>query len=113
MTNQVLPESEDLPPASNQDVPADRTEQRKSAGADDDMDVFWDEPADQDPKNPMNWSVVRKWSIVSMVSFITFLTYATPMISYLTLKSLFSNIDIQPPRVIYFCSWSPPGNGRL
>lgn len=38
------------------------------------LDVFWDEPADQDPNNPMNWTVTRKWTIVATVSFITFLT---------------------------------------
>ena len=38
------------------------------------LDVFWDEPVDQDPNNPMNWTVTRKWTIVATVSFITFLT---------------------------------------
>ncbi|KAJ5616663.1 hypothetical protein N7537_001777 [Penicillium hordei] len=37
-------------------------------------DVFWQEPASEDPENPMNWSFRRKWSIIGMVSFITFLT---------------------------------------
>jgi hypothetical protein len=39
-----------------------------------DLDVFWDEPAEQDPANPMNWSAGRKWTIVAMVSIVTFLT---------------------------------------
>lgn len=39
-----------------------------------DLDVYWDEPIDQDPANPMNWSSTRKWIIVATVSFITFLT---------------------------------------
>jgi hypothetical protein len=38
------------------------------------LDVFWDEPVDQDPANPMNWSLARRWTIVGAVSFITFLT---------------------------------------
>jgi hypothetical protein len=37
-------------------------------------DVFWEEPASEDPANPMNWSSGRKWTIIGMVSFITFLT---------------------------------------
>lgn len=40
-----------------------------------DFEVFWDDPPDQDPANPMNWSTARKWTIVAIVSFITFLTY--------------------------------------
>ncbi|KAJ5818723.1 hypothetical protein N7474_004314 [Penicillium riverlandense] len=38
------------------------------------FEVFWDDPPDQDPANPMNWSNARKWTIVAIVSFITFLT---------------------------------------
>lgn len=37
--------------------------------------VWWDEPVDKDPANPMNWPAWRKWSIISILSFITFLTY--------------------------------------
>lgn len=36
--------------------------------------VGWNEPADQDPENPMNWTTRRKWSIIGILSFITFLT---------------------------------------
>lgn len=38
------------------------------------MEVFWEEPANQDPANPMNWGATRRWVIIAMVSFITFLT---------------------------------------
>lgn len=38
------------------------------------LEVFWDEPADQDPTNPLNWGTTRKWLIIAMVSFTTFLT---------------------------------------
>lgn len=38
------------------------------------LEVFWDEPADQDPANPMSWTNARKWTIIAMVSFSTFLT---------------------------------------
>lgn len=43
-------------------------------GSKSEFEVWWDEPADQDPANPMNWSNVRKWTIIATVSFITFLT---------------------------------------
>ncbi|KAJ4202410.1 hypothetical protein NW759_015397 [Fusarium solani] len=36
--------------------------------------VGWEEPSDQDPANPLNWSTRRKWSIIGILSFITFLT---------------------------------------
>ncbi|RSL49539.1 hypothetical protein CEP54_012399 [Fusarium duplospermum] len=36
--------------------------------------VGWEEPPDQDPDNPLNWSTGRKWSIIGILSFITFLT---------------------------------------
>lgn len=35
--------------------------------------VWWDEPADQDPENPMNWSSKRKWSNILSISVISFL----------------------------------------
>lgn len=34
--------------------------------------VDWDGP--YDPKNPMNWSLLRKWSTIILVSYITFVT---------------------------------------
>ncbi|KAF4472465.1 multidrug resistant [Fusarium albosuccineum] len=40
----------------------------------DNFKVGWEDPADQDPENPMNWSAGRKWSIIGILSFITFLT---------------------------------------
>ncbi|PSR80518.1 major facilitator superfamily domain-containing protein [Coniella lustricola] len=36
--------------------------------------VTWDEPAEQDPENPMSWTVARKWSIIGILSFLSFLT---------------------------------------
>ena len=35
--------------------------------------VWWDEPHDQDPENPMNWSSTRKWFNIVVISFISFL----------------------------------------
>lgn len=40
----------------------------------DEFEVWWNEPADQDPDNPMNWSPVHKASIVGLVAFVAFLT---------------------------------------
>lgn len=36
--------------------------------------VGWDEPEDQDPANPQNWTKRRKWTQVFILSSITFLT---------------------------------------
>lgn len=35
--------------------------------------VWWDEPHDQDPENPMNWSSTRKWFNICVISIISFL----------------------------------------
>lgn len=35
--------------------------------------VWWNEPADQDPENPMNWSSRRKWFNIITISVISFL----------------------------------------
>jgi len=36
--------------------------------------VWWDEPVDQDPDNPMNWGAGRKWGTIAILAFITFIT---------------------------------------
>lgn len=36
--------------------------------------VWWDEPADKDPANPMNWSAKKKWGNIFILSTITFVT---------------------------------------
>ena len=38
------------------------------------FDVWWNEPADQDLENPMNWTTKKKWSNIGIMSCITFLT---------------------------------------
>lgn len=35
--------------------------------------VWWNEPADQDPENPMNWSSKKKWFNIITISVISFL----------------------------------------
>lgn len=35
--------------------------------------VWWDEPEDRDPENPMNWSSTKKWVNICTISVISFL----------------------------------------
>jgi hypothetical protein len=37
------------------------------------MAVGWEEPEEQDPENPMNWSAVAKWTNILTISVISFL----------------------------------------
>ena len=60
---------------NTQNVPADFV--KENGGSSDqgsDLLVWWDEPADQDPTNPMNWPDSRKWVTIAVLSSITFLT---------------------------------------
>ncbi|KAF2239141.1 rade putative MSF transporter [Viridothelium virens] len=36
--------------------------------------VWWEEPADQDPANPLNWSAKKKWGNIAILSGITLVT---------------------------------------
>jgi hypothetical protein len=38
-----------------------------------DIVVWWDEPEDQDPENPMNWSSTKKWFNICTISVISFI----------------------------------------
>jgi hypothetical protein len=38
-----------------------------------DLIVWWDEPEDQCPENPMNWSSSKKWMNILVISLISFL----------------------------------------
>ncbi|MCJ1343178.1 hypothetical protein MMC31_001370 [Peltigera leucophlebia] len=40
--------------------------------------VWWDEPEDQNPENPMNWSSTKKWINILVISVISFLV---PLVS--------------------------------
>lgn len=37
------------------------------------LDVWWAEPEDADPSNPMNWSSRKKWTNILTISVISFL----------------------------------------
>lgn len=41
----------------------------------DSYSVWWNEPEDKDPENPLNWSSGTKWGIIGVLSLLTFLTY--------------------------------------
>ncbi|PBP18879.1 hypothetical protein BUE80_DR010404 [Diplocarpon rosae] len=43
-----------------------------------DLIVGWDEPEDQDPENPMNWSSTKKWLNICTISTISFIV---PLVS--------------------------------
>ncbi|PIB01378.1 putative transporter [Cercospora beticola] len=45
-----------------------------AATARDEFEVWWEEPADQDPENPLNWTNTRKIITIITISFVTFLT---------------------------------------
>lgn len=35
--------------------------------------VWWEEPEDEDPTNPMNWSSTKKWGNICTISMISFI----------------------------------------
>ncbi len=39
----------------------------------DELTVWWEEPEDQDPENPMNWPAKLKWANILIISCISFL----------------------------------------
>ena len=72
-----LPEPDkDESSTNTQKVPSDTVKREEDGTIDHDPDliVWWDEPADQDPANPMNWPSSRKWGTIAVLSSITFLT---------------------------------------
>lgn len=77
-----LAEAPTTPPASRSD---DNDEEKGSTKSNTDANtedltvppaelsvVDWDGP--DDPNNPLNWSQLKKWSIIYLVSYITFVT---------------------------------------
>ena len=46
------------------------------------LDVWWDEPVDQDPLNPMNLPDSQKWGTIAVLSSTTFLTLVSPKDNY-------------------------------
>jgi multidrug resistance protein len=69
--NTDLPEERalDSPPP-----PVTSPKDEESGSQPDSNVVWWDEPADQDPANPMNWSNRKKWANIGILSSVTFLT---------------------------------------
>lgn len=54
-------------PANNHDIVV--------AESRDDFIVRWEEPEDQDPENPLNWSSFKKWSNICTIALISFVVY--------------------------------------
>jgi hypothetical protein len=62
----------DISSASPNSTPSD-TVIPKQCESGSEFSVWWEEPVDQDPENPMNWSSTRKWVNILTISFISFL----------------------------------------
>jgi hypothetical protein len=72
-----LEEKEPMDLEKNAGVTEKVTVEPTSNGLGDSKDeniVWWDEPVDQDPENPKNWSERKKWGTIAIVSSITFIT---------------------------------------
>ena len=55
-------------------VPGDRRGNRvEDVEPEDQFVVWWDEPAEQDVSNPMNWPAAKKWTNILTISAISFL----------------------------------------
>src|SRR5262249_12339053 len=75
-------------PDGEKDIEAQATEVTQR----DENVVWWDEPVEQDPDNPMNWGAGRKWGTIAILAFITFIT---------------------PLAFSYFCACRSAGNDRF
>ncbi|CAG8960000.1 hypothetical protein HYFRA_00013188 [Hymenoscyphus fraxineus] len=67
----------------NDRAPMDIHQRRQSSiilKEDKEFIVWWDEPADQDPQNPMNWPARKKWLNIGVLAFIGFII---PLVSSL------------------------------
>ncbi|KAL2208267.1 MFS general substrate transporter [Sarocladium strictum] len=64
----------EVPRPDLSDSNVDKSSTAPEARNDDRYSVWWTEPEDKDPENPMNWSNGRKWGIISILSILTFLT---------------------------------------
>lgn len=49
--------------------------------------VTWDGP--DDPKNPLNWSVKKKWATIAVLSANTFITYVFPKVGIIPTVAFF------------------------
>jgi hypothetical protein len=82
-TEDVEPASSQLPFTATNQKPRSLTKTENEESAADAtsvsaepsiIKVYWEEPVDQDPANPMNWPSARKWMNIGVLSSITFLT---------------------------------------
>jgi hypothetical protein len=70
--------AKDAPEAANQKPEQDIVQDGERTRTPNEFEVWWEEPADQDPMNPMNWPKWKKWSTIITLSSITFLTSVIP-----------------------------------
>lgn len=68
----ALPDIDSPPEAPDTKHEANSHAARVEVGSEDIL-VWWDEPDDQNPENPMNWSSARKWVNIIVISVISFL----------------------------------------
>lgn len=77
-------EADECPDEKNGDTSASHASELLSSGDETDgvaaqleshtdFIVWWDEPEDQDPENPLNWSPWVKWTNILTISVISFL----------------------------------------
>jgi hypothetical protein len=64
--------------ATNEKVPSDTNNLHDGTSIEAEpvsLEVYWNEPVDEDPANPMNWPSRKKWASIAVLSSITFLTF--------------------------------------
>jgi multidrug resistance protein len=66
--------SDDAEKALGADEPGESAVSSTKEEEADPNEVWWDEPADRDLQNPMNWPAWKKWSQIAVLSYITFIT---------------------------------------
>jgi hypothetical protein len=73
--------------ATNEKVPPDTTNLEDGTSIEVEpvsLEVYWNEPVDEDPANPMNWPSRKKWANIAVLSSITFLTFVPFLLSFST-----------------------------
>jgi hypothetical protein len=63
--------------------------------------VGWD--GDDDPANPLNWSIKKKWTNGGLLAAMTFLTYEIIHLPFFPLYAAITNCQ-KTPSLVYVCS---------
>lgn len=80
--SEATPDDLEATDISQVSVPNEANDEEKGEVSADPFEVWWDEPADQDPENPKNWPMSKKWTTIAVLSTITFLTYVSLKLLY-------------------------------